>query len=246
MRVQPPDNMTKEEKEKSILSNVAETIMEMPIGYQAGGRDFYLYPPSLGTAFLIEYLMKDDIEGLDMQSGLFAMLKAIRKNKALVVKLAAICSFENRADARKAHLLKAREEEISKVSDDTLMQLILHFTAWNGDVQKFIEYFALDKEEKFIKRCYDAKDKNDGSLVFNGKSVYGTLIDVACERYGWSMDYVVWGVSLNNLRMLMADHITSVFLTKDERQRARVPSDRRTIKMDGNTDKQQLLALLNL
>lgn len=227
--------MADNSKEKSILSNVAETIMEMPIGYQAGGRDFYLYPPSLGSTMLIERLLKDIVPEPDAKLGLFGMLKAIRQNKAIVVKIAAICSFENRADALKAHLLKERESEIKGIKDEVLMQLLLHFSAWAQDVPQFIKHFALDKEQEYIKRCSDAKDKDGGSLTFNGRSVYGSLIDVACERYGWPMDYVVWGISMNNLQMLLNDHVVSVYLTKKERAKANVPTDRRVVNMDKMT-----------
>lgn len=228
------------DKEKSILSNVAETIMEMPIGYQAGGRDFYLYPPSLGSTMLIERLLKDIVPEPDAKLGLFGMLKAIRQNKAIVVKIAAICSFENRADALKTHLLKAREEEIKGIKDDVLMQLMLHFSAWAQDVPQFIKHFALDKEQEYIKRCSDAKDKDGGSLTFNGRSVYGSLIDVACERYGWTMNYVVWGISMNNLQMMLNDHVISIYLTKKERAKASVPTDRRVVNMDKMTKEEYI------
>ena len=227
-------------KEKSILSNVAETIMEMPIGYQAGGRDFYLYPPSLGSTMLIERLLKDIVPEPDAKLGLFGMLKAIRQNKAIVIKIAAICSFENRADALKTHLLKAREEEIKSIKDDVLMQLLLHFSAWAQDVPQFIKHFALDKEQDYIKRCSDAKDKDGGSLTFNGRSIYGSLIDVACERYGWPMNYVVWGISMNNLQMMLNDHVISIYLTKKERAKANVPTDRRVVNMDKMTKEEYI------
>ena len=234
--------MANNKSEKAILSNVAETIMEMPVGYKADGQTFYMYPPSLGTAMLIEQLTKDELDETPIAGGLFKLLKAMRKNKEIVVKIAAICSFENRADARKAELLNARIGAIKGAKDDVLMQLVLTFAAWTKDVQEFIKHFGLDQEQKYIKRCYDVKNKNDGSLTFNGRSIYGTMIDVACERYGWTMEYVVWGISLSNLQMLMADHVVSVYMTKKERAKAGVPSDRRVIKMD-NISKEEFIKL---
>ncbi|MBR1525195.1 MAG: hypothetical protein IJ640_00850 [Prevotella sp.] len=223
------------DKENKIFFNVAETIMEMPVGYQAGGQTFYMYPPSLGTTFLIERLLKENAEENYSNGSLLKLLMAVRKNKAAAVKLIAICSFCDRADACKTGLLKEREEAIKGVKDDVLMQLILSFTAWTKDVPEFIKHFGLDKEQEYIKRCYDVKDKNDGSLTFNGRTAYGTIIDVACERYGWTMEYVVWGISLNNLQMLMADHVVSVYMTTKERAKSGVPKDRRVIKMDKMT-----------
>ena len=40
---------------------------------------------------------------------------------------------------------------------------------------------------------------------FGGKTIWGTLIDAACERYGWTFDYVVWGISYNNLTLMLKD-----------------------------------------
>ena len=45
------------------------------------------------------------------------------------------------------------------------------------------------------------------------------LIDFACQRYGWTMDYVLWSISYVNLRMLLEDAITTVYLSDDERKK---------------------------
>lgn len=233
-------------QDKSILSNVAETIMEMPIGYDAGGHTYYMYPPSLGTAMLIERLLGEEVGGSEKLSGLYNILKELRHNKELVVKLVAVCSFEKRSDALKKDLRDEMERNVRYADDNQLMQLLMLFSAWNKDVKEFTKYFGLDKEQEYIKRCMDVKGKDDYSLSFNGRSVYGKMIDVACERYGWTMDYVVWGISINNLQMLLADHITHVYLTKKERQQVNVPKrDGVVINMDSkNVDKKMLLSLM--
>ena len=52
-----------------------------------------------------------------------------------------------------------------------------------------------------------------------GKSIYGLLVDFACQRYGWTLDYILWGISLVNLNMLFADAITTVYLNDEERKK---------------------------
>lgn len=213
--------------EELLLSYVGDAIVELPIEYSVGGQFFCLYPPSLGSTFL--------------------MNRTINKNKVgkeLIVEMLAICSFENRADARYNSLLNKRIAEIDKASVEELMPIYAMFDAWKKDQEEFVKYFNLDKEQKYMQRAHEAKDKNSGSLVFNGKSIYGTLIDVACERYGWSMDYIVWGISLVNLNMLMADKVVNVFLTKEESKKAAIPRDRNVLKIDKNTDIKQILAHL--
>ena len=56
-------------------------------------------------------------------------------------------------------------------------------------------------------------------MLTGGKSIYGLLIDFACQRYGWTMDYVLWGISYVNLNMLFADDITTVYLSDEERKK---------------------------
>ena len=53
-------------------------------------------------------------------------------------------------------------------------------------------------------------------VSFGGRSVYGSLIDYACQRYGWTMQYVVWGISYANLQMLIADALNTAYLNDDE------------------------------
>lgn len=44
------------------------------------------------------------------------------------------------------------------------------------------------------------------------------MLDVACSKYGWTLDYALWGISYLNLNMMIADAITvlSSFGDKDE------------------------------
>ena len=84
-----------------------------------------------------------------------------------------------------------------------------------------------------------------GSLSFCGKSTYGTLIDWACQRYGWSMEYVVWGISYANLQMLMADSITSVYLSEVERKKLGITDNRDIINADDPKNRELIRKMLS-
>lgn len=210
-----------------IQDNLWDTLLESPIEYKAGEKIFYLYPPSLGSSLLINR-HKEQVEHLE----------------DMVYVSLAICSFENRADARKRNLLKERIEEIKQASAEELMPIYSMFVSWGQDQERFMKHFHLDVEQRYMKRAYEAKDNDTSSLTFNGKSIYGAMIDVACERYGWSMEYVVWGISLINLNMLMTDKVVSVYLSKEESRKAAIPRNRNIVKMDKNMSKEELLAIL--
>lgn len=213
-------------EQEIVLSNVWDTLIELPIEYQVNGQLFYLYPPSLGSTMLIN-----------------SATKRVKEQTDLIYEMLAICSFENRKDAVKRSVLNKRIEELKQAPLNEILPIYTMFGEWGQDHDTFIKHFQLDVEQRYMKRAHEAKDHDSGSLVFNGKSIYGTLVDVACERYGWSMEYVVWGISLINLNMLMADKVVSVYLSKEESKKAAIPQNRAVVKV-GNMSKEQLLAFL--
>ena len=85
----------------------------------------------------------------------------------------------------------------------------------------------------------NAAKSASGQFIFGGKTVWGSLIDAACERYGWTFDYVVWGISYNNLTLMLKDKITSIYLSDDERKRVHLPAEDEEF-IDGN-DKEAVM-----
>lgn len=78
-------------------------------------------------------------------------------------------------------------------------------------------YFSFCKNVLFVLAIITAMQKKTSKTVsFGGRSVYGSLIDYACQRYGWTMQYVVWGISYANLQMLIADALNTAYLNDDE------------------------------
>lgn len=48
-------------------------------------------------------------------------------------------------------------------------------------------------------------------MIVGGNSPWGSIIDAAAARYGWTYDYIVWGVSYINLQMMLYDQITEIY-----------------------------------
>ena len=191
-------------KKDLILSNVWDTLIELPIEYQVNGQPFCLFPPSLGSTMLINRAID---KGMSQEDLVYEML--------------AICSFENRADAVKCSVLNSRINELKQASVEELLPIYMMFSEWGQDQEKFTKYYHLDVEQRYMQRAHQAKD-----------------------HYGWTMEYVVWGISLINLNMLMADKVVSVYLSKEESRKAAVPQNRNIVKMDGQMTKEQLRAIL--
>ena len=112
------------------------------------------------------------------------------------------------------HRAKFFEDNVSVEDMATILTIILS----NDKIEEFIQYFGIDADREM--KTQISRIKGEGSsITFGGKSIYGLLIDFACQRYGWTMDYVLWGISYVNLNMLFADAITTVYLSDEERKK---------------------------
>lgn len=87
----------------------------------------------------------------------------------------------------------------------------------NNKVAQFLNESGIDKEAERLRKVSSYK-KND-TPTFGGKTIFGQLIDPAMERYGWTYEYTVWGISYAALTALMTDKVTSIILTDDEKKR---------------------------
>ena len=206
-----------DEAPKDVLSDVTNAILEMPTYYQVSGHDFYLYPPSLGVTMLMAEAMKRYKFDEAIASGsIIGLYKLFREQKEVITHILALCSFENRKDATKQNLVQERIKELKGIDANDGVALVMHALNYNADYDEFVKHFGIDEEYKQRKKVYKIKEENSSGMTFGGLSIWGSLLDAACERYGWTKDYVMWGISYLNLNMMMADAITSVFLTEDE------------------------------
>ena len=115
----------------------------------------------------------------------------------------------------------------------------------SGDnTEEFIKHFGIDKERLERNRIAAVK-KDNSSVTFGGNSTYGTLIDFACQRYGWTMDYILWGISYANLKMLMAAAITTVYLSEDERKKLNIFDDSEVVNADDPKNKELIRRMLS-
>lgn len=226
--------MIMKDKDEKIEMNIADAIMEKPVGFNIGNRHFCLYHPSLGKIYILSRLAKQ----LGVNSGIMKAnpylesLRICKENKETVCRIIAYHSMNKKEDVLDELKIKRRTSFFCKeLDEEELAQLLIVVSSWNS-IDSYIRHFGIDKERKLREKVAKLKNKEGGSISFGGLSVYGTLIDFACERYGWTFDYVVWGISYVNLQMLMADSITSVYLNKEEMKKLHIPQDRTFINGD--------------
>lgn len=229
-----------------IEMNIADTIMEKPVGFKIGHRQFYLYPPTLGKSYLLSRLIKvlsANTEMLSCNPYLEAFRLATEK-KETVCRMLAYHSLSKKRDIQDEIKVKSRTKLFQEKLDVEEIAQLLVVTFTLEDVSSYISHLGIDKEQAERNRIMKVKNMS-GNLSFCGKSTYGTLIDWACQRYGWSMEYVVWGISYANLQMLMADATTSVYLSEEERKQLGVTDDREIINADDPKNRELIRKMLS-
>lgn len=222
-----------QKKDINIEMSIADTIMERPIGFKIGSRRFFLYRPTLGKIYLLSRWIKKLEANIDVLSinPYIETLRLCEEKRDIVCRIIAYHSLRKKKDILDEEIVYSRQSFFAKkLDDEELAQLLVIVSTWD-ETELYMRYLGLDKERIMKERI--AKYKNDGNNIsFGGQSSYGSLIDFACSRYGWSIDYVVWGISYANIKMLIADSATSVYLTKEEQRKLNISNDREVISGD--------------
>lgn len=220
--------------------------MEMPYAFSLKNQQFFLYPMTLGKSFLVSRILKvlDINEELLRTNPYKEALRLCHQDTDNVCLLIAYHTFNRKEDLCDPLKVSARAKRFAKVLDKEDMAQLLTLVTAPDKTERFMKDLGITDEKKWQRKAMKAKEDSD-SLTFGGKSIYGTLIDFACERYGWTMDYVVWGISHTNLQMLMADMHTTIYLSKEERKKVHIPKDRTKINADDPKNMEKIKALFN-
>ena len=211
---------------EKLLLDMANAITELPIGVKAGGQFFYIYPPSFGTTVLIGQVCRSAGIGdvCTDKLGVVELLKLLQNKKELIATLLAICSFENRKQATIDELVIERAEKLKQVNVKEVAGLLVSILSVNEQLSRFCEESGINEENRLRKRIIDIKNKDRSSITFGGKTIYGKIFSQVCEKFHWTLDYAIWGVSFINLNMLLIDAQSSVFLTDEERKLVKIPN----------------------
>lgn len=206
---------------------VADAIMEKPYGFALGKKHFYLYPITLGKMLLLSNHIKElgvSIENTK-RNPYEEMLKVVKEKREITARIITYHTFDKKEDIVDVNKVARRSQYILKNAEDAdLATLLVTVLAKDQLLTEFLKHFKIDKDKERMRKVLKVKDSKN-NYSFGGKSMYGTLIDNACQRYGWTMDYVVWGISYINLQMLLADQQSSIFLTDAERKSCHVSQD---------------------
>jgi len=225
-----------------IEMDLGDAIMERPHGFTVGNRHFYLYPVTLGKTILLKRLVEElHVNLITMNSEPYIeSLRLATQHKDICCRILTYHTMHTKAKIFDNEFVENRIQYFIKNIDTEALAEIMSIILMSDKTNTFMRYLKIDKEnERFDQVLRIKKDKNN--IYFGGKSVYGSIIDAACERYGWTKDYVVWGIDYTSLKMMLADKSFSIYLSDEELKhlpsRLRV-KDRNVINMDDPKNKE--------
>lgn len=220
--------------EINIGTKVAMVLTDMPLGVSVGKEHFYLYPQTLGRMYLTSQLIEQleiNKENLKINSFMEA-LRVVNLHTRECCKLISYHTLRKKSEMLDKKTLDRRVNRLYNLCPkDDLATLLITILADNT-LNAITKELGIDDEAKRMAKINQAKDTNN-QYIFGGKTIWGSLIDAACERYSWTFDYVVWGISYNNLTLMMKDKLTSIYLSDEERKKAHIPAANEEI-VDGN------------
>lgn len=214
-------------------NEIIDFILERPRQIKIDGRSFRIRPLSLGkTLLLARYNGALNLMGAakakDPQK---ALLRMCVKQKEVVAGIVAIYITEKVGDLFDDDVMAERRKFLQDNLTPVQMATLLELYYEEKSADYYVKALGIDKEREKRRKAEKAKDPSS-SIVCGGVSLLGGFIDMACERYGWTYQYVLWGISYNVLQTMMADVIQTVYLSDKERKRAHISTDGIVIKAD--------------
>lgn len=225
------------DKDKQLELDIADAIIDRPKGFSVGRRHFYLYPVTLGKM----YLQKRVIDNLDINTYLLQAnpyaeaLRLVESKKEECCMLLAYNTLQTKKEVLSNRTVTIRKNIFLREMDNEDIATLVLACLTSDKMDFFVRHLGIDEETERMSEVARTKDSKN-SFSFGGKSIYGTLIDAACERYKWTFEYVVWEISYINLQMLIKDRITSIYLTDEEMKNAHINNVSDFVSGNSKTD----------
>lgn len=197
-----------------------DILLERRHEFSVDGRMYHIAPPSLGKLFVLQGLIEDIgiNEKLLTSMPNVELLRVAEAEKHKCCELIAYATCDTREQLCNVGELEKRTKHFEFHLDSAEIATLLVATFSHNRHHQFMEEAGIIKERERMAAIARHKEKG-GGVAFGGKTLFGQLIDPACERYGWTYEYAVWGISAAVLEIMMGDKVTEVFLTDEEKKK---------------------------
>ncbi len=204
--------------ETELNETLADAVMARPREFFIGQRRYCLWPLTLGKSLMLQrHLDALDIDyGMLSRNASLEVMRIVANKRSEVCYIIAIASFNAFSELCNSQTLKCRATLFEHELDADELAKILLVMLREPKVESLLEAAGIVKDQQEQARIARHKNRDGHTLSFGGKSIFGQLIDAACQRYGWTKEYVVWGIDLTSLKLMLADSVNTVYLSDDD------------------------------
>lgn len=197
-----------------IESSMYDTLLERPQEIQVGEHIYSIYYATLGKSILVKQILEEI--GISRENNIFdEVYTKVVENKTPFLRIIVLYTFNKKEQHFCSSLISKRLKFFEEnLSDTEIASLFLTMMSYDN-IEPFLEQSGINAETEAKIKASETK-KGGNSLSFGGKTLYGTMIDVACAKYGWTYEYCVWGVALSNLKLLALDSVTTLYMSDEE------------------------------
>lgn len=199
-----------------------DVFIERPYSFTTKKHRYYLYPLTLGVLYLISpHLRRMEIDnGKPIANIYVALLRAVMQHREDCIRVITYITLHGRKDMFDYERVERRYTRLDKELENEDVVSLLAILLSQFNVTELLATLGIDKEQDRMRQLAHIKAKgNKNSFAVGGVTIYGQLIDKVCERYGWTMQYVLWEISYANIQLLLADSVTEMYFSDEERKR---------------------------
>ena len=205
----------------NIEYDIADVVIGRPHGFSVGRKHFNLYPVTLAKM----YLLKRQMDSLAINQSILKInpyaeaLRLVAEKKEVCCRILAYHTAPNtQKDLFDQRSITIRKNHFEKELTDEEMASLLIIVLTSDKSEAFIKHLGLDKEKERLQKVMEVKRKSDtNNMSFGGLSVFGTFIGQLKEM-GFTTEEIIYERSYAFLRMMLADKVTSVYLSDEEKQ----------------------------
>lgn len=229
---------------ENINEALADVVMNRPREFFIGKQRFCLWSPSLGQSMLIQrHLMTLKIdEAIVKANPSLEALRLVTNSRKEVCNIIAVYTFHQYSEFCQSKLIAKRAKFFVKnLTDEELAQLLMLIFS-EPRVDEYFKFSGIADEQEKQAKISRVKNEGGHALSLGGKTIFGTLIVPACEKLHLTPHQVTWDIPLINLQFLLADAVTSVYMSEEELKKCKITDNKNFIDADNPANMAAILA----
>ena len=209
-----------------LQDKITDILLALPQGVTIGGEHYNFYAPTLGISMMAARYIKAlglDVATNEIDSTVRILTLAANRRDDMC-RLIVLFTLSGKAEAWDAAMIERRAAAfVANVSDPELVML-LTMVLKQPDLKEIYRECGIRADRDRQSRIASIR-KSKGNIPeqYGGHTVFGSMIDRAAERYGWTKDYIVWEIDLASLQLMLADSVVTSHLSEEERNQLGTP-----------------------